>query len=107
MIYVLECPCGLQYVGRTMRKLKVRVQEHINNIKKGMETHGVPLHFKHVHKMDPKGLKFTGVAHVKKHWRGGSYENKIDQTEVEWIYNMGSLQPKGLNVDLDLKPSLI
>lgn len=30
--YVIECPCHLQYVGRTMRPLFVRIREHIKNI---------------------------------------------------------------------------
>lgn len=32
--YLLQCPCGLKYVGRTTRQLKVRITEHLNNIKK-------------------------------------------------------------------------
>lgn len=33
--YLLACPCGLQYVGRTTWKLGVRLQEHVNRIRKG------------------------------------------------------------------------
>ena len=36
--YVIECECGLQYVGRTTRKLSVRMGEHIRNIKKRVYT---------------------------------------------------------------------
>lgn len=28
VIYMLICPCGQQYVGRTIRKLQTRVKEH-------------------------------------------------------------------------------
>lgn len=30
--YLLSCPCGLQYVGRTTRALGVRLREHVNRI---------------------------------------------------------------------------
>lgn len=35
--YILTCPCGLQYVGRTTRQLNVRIREHLSNIKKGIQ----------------------------------------------------------------------
>ncbi|OCT99148.1 hypothetical protein XELAEV_18004940mg [Xenopus laevis] len=39
VIYLLQCPCSLQYIGRTNRNLKTRIGEHMNNIKKGLLTH--------------------------------------------------------------------
>lgn len=41
VVYMLECDCSLQYVGRTSRALHVRVGEHISNIKRGVKTHSV------------------------------------------------------------------
>lgn len=35
IVYCLQCPCGLQYVGRTTRALNIRLNEHISNIMKG------------------------------------------------------------------------
>lgn len=34
IVYMLECECGLQYVGRTSRPLHVCLGEHLNSIKK-------------------------------------------------------------------------
>uniref|UniRef100_A0A8C5QJ44 Reverse transcriptase domain-containing protein n=1 Tax=Leptobrachium leishanense TaxID=445787 RepID=A0A8C5QJ44_9ANUR len=45
VIYLLTCPCGMKYIGRTTRPLNVRIQEHIRNIRNGLENHSVPLHF--------------------------------------------------------------
>lgn len=28
VVYLLECPCGLRYIGRTSRKCKTRINEH-------------------------------------------------------------------------------
>ncbi|CAH2320009.1 Hypothetical predicted protein, partial [Pelobates cultripes] len=56
VIYLLECPCGLQYVGMTTRCLKTRLSEHCRNIKNGYLNHTVSKHFI-MHNKDPKLLK--------------------------------------------------
>lgn len=35
IVYLITCPCGKQYVGRTIRSIS-RVNEHIANIKNGL-----------------------------------------------------------------------
>ncbi|OCT89433.1 hypothetical protein XELAEV_18018054mg [Xenopus laevis] len=40
-MYMLKCPCGLVYVGQTMRNVKTRIKEHKGdrrNSKKGSQT---------------------------------------------------------------------
>lgn len=37
--HVIECSCKLQYVGRTIRHLSVRIGEHRDSIKKGFKGH--------------------------------------------------------------------
>lgn len=37
VVYLLWCPCGLYYVGRTKRLLKVRIAEHLANIRNGLQ----------------------------------------------------------------------
>lgn len=44
--YLISCPCGLQYVGRTTRKLGIRINEHLNNIKNGFPKHSLSNHFR-------------------------------------------------------------
>lgn len=39
VVYLIQCPCGLQYVGRTKRELRIRLNEHIANIRKGFPNH--------------------------------------------------------------------
>lgn len=34
LVYLLECPCQIQYIGRTKRELWKRLREHVQNIKK-------------------------------------------------------------------------
>lgn len=65
--YVIECPCRLQYVGRTTRPLFIRTSEHINNIRKGFPKHSLYRHFKEVHHRDTTGLIFYSIDKFKGH----------------------------------------
>lgn len=100
--YVIECPCRLQYVGRTTRPLRVRIREHINNIKKGFPKHNLSRHFNEYHRRDPSGLIFYGIDTIKEQWRGGNKKILISQNETRWIHRLDSLVPRGLNVEIDL-----
>ncbi|OCT84259.1 hypothetical protein XELAEV_18022408mg [Xenopus laevis] len=103
VIYLLECPCKLQYIGRTGRNLKTRIREHINNIRKGVSTHSVSAHFKSHHNSDPSLLTFTGITKKMTHWRGSNIINQISREETFWIHKLKTLTPKGLNIEIDLK----
>lgn len=102
VIYALECPCGLMYIGRTKRKLSKRVSEHIYNITIGYEEHSVSLHFLKKHNKNPLGLKFWGVDKIDSNWRGSNRVREISKRETEWIFRANTLSPNGLNIDLDL-----
>ncbi|OCT58440.1 hypothetical protein XELAEV_18002112mg [Xenopus laevis] len=82
VIYLLQCPCNLQYIGRTGRCLKTRIGEHMNNIKKGVLTHSVSAHFKSHHNSDPSLLTFAGIIHKRTHWRGSNIIKSISQEET-------------------------
>lgn len=102
VVYLLTCPCGLHYVGRTVRSLKVRLGEHIGNIRRGFLGHPVSKHYLDKHKKDPSGTLFMGIDKLKLPWRGGSKRRAISKLEMEWIYKIRSLRPLGLNVDIEL-----
>lgn len=70
VIYALECPSGMMYIGRTKRPLKKHMAEHIHNIKIGFKHHSVSSHFKHHHNREPSGLKFWGLDRTYPAWRG-------------------------------------
>lgn len=102
VVYIMECECGLQYVGRTSRPLHVRIGEHITNIKKGLDSHNVSKHFKLCHKRNPTKLKFWGVEKVTPHWRGGNFIRQLSCRESFWVYELRVGVPTGLNVEFDL-----
>ncbi|OCT92849.1 hypothetical protein XELAEV_18015915mg, partial [Xenopus laevis] len=107
VIYLLQCPCNLQYIGRTGRCLKTRIGEHMNNIKKGILTHSVSAYFKSHHNSDPSLLTFAGIIHKRTHWRGSDIIKSISQEQTVWIHKLKTLAPRGLNIDIDLKCFLI
>ncbi|MEE6524958.1 hypothetical protein FKM82_024715 [Ascaphus truei] len=73
VIYLLECPCGLQYVGTTTRSIKRRLYEDVYNITKGLITHNVSNPFLQVHDRDPPaGLKCMAIEALAPNWRGGN-----------------------------------
>lgn len=102
VVYALKYPCGLIYVGRTKRMLRVRIAEHIHNIKMGFKDHNVSLHFKLKHNQDAAGLEFWGVEHLEPHWRGLNLFRELSKRETQWIYLIDVRSPKGLNIELNI-----
>lgn len=102
--YLLICPCGLKYVGRTTRCLYKRINKHVYNISIGYKNHSVSKHFRMAHKRDPSKLQFYGfygIDRVKPHWRGDNMQIKVSKNETEWIYKLNTLYPIGLNIEID------
>lgn len=102
VVYVLECPCGLMYIGRTKRLLRNRIAEHIQNIKIGFKDHSVSLHFKLQNNRDPSGLKYWGIECLKPVWRGSNIIRELSKRETHWIFLTDILSPKGLYIELDI-----
>lgn len=102
VVYLLQCPCGLQDVGRTKRALWVRLNEHIGNIKRGYDKHPVSRHYDQVHNRDPSNTLFVGIDKYKPHWRGSLLVREISKSEMSWIHRLKSYVPRGMNVDVDV-----
>lgn len=94
VIYVLECPCGLQYVGRTMQKLRERVNKHCFNIRHKIMHHSVSRHFAHHHGRDPELWSVIPLEQVKATL---SRFRLLCGRESFWRVILDTLYPKGLN----------
>lgn len=105
VIYMLKCPCGLAYIGKTNRPLKNRISEHRSNIRNHDQKSPVALHFAHA-KHSVSSLKYTGIEKVNSPRRGGDMDTILLQREAFWIYTLDTLNPRGLNEDFDLRPFL-
>lgn len=62
VVYLLQCKCGYQYVGRTMQKLQSRMNQHRSNIKKGFLLHSVLRHCSERHANEQFPL--TPIDHI-------------------------------------------
>lgn len=102
VVYLIQCPCGLQYVGRTKRAMRVWLNEHIGNIRRGFEKHPVSRHYDLVHSRDPSKILFVGIDKYRPHWRGSSLVREISKLEMAWIYRLKTYTYFGLNVDTDV-----
>lgn len=100
--YVLECSCGLQYVGRTTRALSVRIGEHVRNIEKEYKYHSVSKHFREIHRRDPRHLKFYAIDKIEPNWRNLNMRREVSKNGTYWIFKLNTMQPMGLNVELDV-----
>lgn len=102
VVYLLICPCGLQYVGSTIQAMNVRVNEHITNIKKCFLKHSVSRHYLECHNKNPAGTTFIAIDRVNPDWRGSVNKREISRLETRWIYDLKCYTPFGLNVDWDV-----
>lgn len=97
VVYALECPCGLMYIGRTKR-----VSEHIYNILIGYKDYSVSLYFRQKHGRGPAGLKFWGIDRLYPAWRGGNIVCELSKRKTQWIFLTNTRSPNGMSIDLDL-----
>ena len=102
VVYLIQCPCGLQYVGRTKRPLRVRLNEHITNILNGYDKHSVSKHYLLKHNRDPSNTLFLGIDKFKPNWRGSALVREISKLEMAWIHRLKCYTPHGLNIDTDI-----
>lgn len=104
VVYIIHCnACNLIYVGCTIRRLKLRIAEHILAINKNMNHHsGAVAHFLQVHEGHVDTLCFYAIEHVKKTIRGGDWRKALLAREAYWILRLGTRTPYGLNLKNDL-----
>ncbi len=101
VVYMLSCPCGLVYVGKTTRKLKQRISEHKSSICCNDREYPVAVHFNDA-RHDISSLRFCGIEKVSPPRRGGDHDLLLKCREAFWIYSLQTLSPKGLNDELPL-----
>lgn len=70
VVYLIICPCGLQYMGHTVRARHLRIKEHIANIRQGFPGHIVSKHYLQCHNKNPAGLMFLAIDKFTPFWRG-------------------------------------
>lgn len=102
VVYMLQWPFGLQYVGRTTQASSVRCNEHIYNINRGFKHHSVSRHYGLVHNKDPSGKKIMGIDKYVLRWRGSVKKREISKLETKGINLLKLNTLYGLNMDWDV-----
>ncbi|XP_056425695.1 uncharacterized protein LOC130367312 [Hyla sarda] len=89
VVYYATCPCQKIYVGLTTRELKVRVREHMRDIRlarvtdSGHDFKPVARHFLKYHDADPALLKVCGIDRIQLVYR-------IQMWQKDWLsVNLG------------------
>ncbi|KAL2102084.1 hypothetical protein ACEWY4_003845 [Coilia grayii] len=102
VIYLITCPCGKSYVGKTSRELKVRIAEHRSTIQCKNLNYPVAAHFVEAgHSVS--ALRYIGIEKVSLPRRGGNLARLLSQRENYYIHFLRTLTPFGLNVEFELK----
>lgn len=95
VIYLLECCCTQQYVGRTLQNLNRCMNKHRANIRNKFLLHGVSRHCAFKHPENPHPISIIPIDVVSP-----NIQNRFEvlkKKEIFWIYKLKTLQPFGLN----------
>ena len=101
-VYVISCTaCNIQYVGRTIRRLRDRLRDHLYDISTNKKTNAAR-HWNTEHFQDTSSLVIQGMENVKTPIRGGNKFRALCKREVFWIFSLQTRIPSGLNFEWDV-----
>lgn len=98
IVYVITCTlCNIQYVGRTIRRLRDCLRDHLYDISTNKNTN-VARHWNNVHFRDTSSLAIQGMEQVTTPIRGGDRFRSLCKREVFWIFSLQTKIPSGLKL---------
>ncbi len=102
VVYMLKCPCGLVYVRQTKRALRTHISKHKTAIHTKNIDHAMAQHCAQASHGSAATLKFWGIDKATPASRGGDLINTLLRKDVLWIYNLNTVEPPGINEELNL-----
>lgn len=99
VIYLLECSCKLQYVGRTKMALRNRMNTHRHNVTKGFTKHSVSRHALTKHHCDFPEFNLIAIEQIPEDVKDRF--GLLCRREMFWIFQLNTLTPLGLNESLE------
>jgi hypothetical protein len=96
LVYMLTCQvCKQQYVGQTKRQFKIRIGEHLADIKHKRDS-PVSLHFnKDLHTVN--SVKCEIIEALKRDPESEASKSLRDRREQFWIHQLQTKYPNGIN----------
>lgn len=107
LVYCMSCPCGLLYVGRTIRTLHKRFGKHRRLVDAGSDIHSVPKHFLTYHQQSSLELKDWVIEVIPKNLPAAERFKCLCAHESYWKYRLDTLAPGGLIEELEINPLLL
>lgn len=89
IVYLLQCPCGAFYVGKTRRPFKKRIHDHIYAGGIGYFKSPIGHHIAFSHNYQFDGFLFLPLETFHVPPRGGDWDNTILCVEARWIFKQG------------------
>lgn len=102
VIYIIECNCGMRYVGSTVCMLKKRMLEHIRAFKNRDLSYATAKHLLTCQQGDWRKMQFFGIQAIPQSERGGNRTKKLRQMESRLIIQLKTKMPRGINLDEEL-----
>lgn len=86
VICLLNCRCGLHYIGGTIQTLRSRMNTHRANVSKNSQFHSVSRHCSCKHKNDPSPYSIVPIDQIPE-GTNNRFE-ALKRKEMFWIYKM-------------------
>lgn len=103
VVYLLKCSCGVFYVGQTKRRLRDRLWDHKNAIRRNNTDYAMAKHLSLVSLGETHTISIIGIEHIAPLIRGGHRHRKLLQQETKWIIKLRADRFPGLNDEADFK----
>ena len=101
VIYCISCPCGLFYVGRTIRALRTRFGEHRRAVHAGDPKSSIARHFAINHHKDISLLRVWVIEAIPETPTAVERFQRLCRQETFWIYSLNTMSPHGLNEEIE------
>ena len=106
VVYCLECPCGKQYIGSTIKKARFRILEHMRAIANKDRTYPVARHYETSHNSNRDLVSYYCLDRVELNPRQGDRTLLLRQLESRYIILLRTKMPRGLNIGEELSVHL-
>lgn len=106
VVYLLTCPCGYFYIGKTKLEFRERAGRHISTMRTGNPELPLGRHVRLIHDGKLPDIKFLILDRIHPNTQGGDWNKILLQRETRWITNLRANQPPGLNEVVSFRPFL-